>query len=289
MNRRRAALSALACLALAACGSTSTESEGTAAPTTEGTETTAAPTTEAPATTTAATTTPPTTAAPTTEAPASTTAPTTTASPPPSTEAPASPAAQCPDVFTDGSAPAFGSVTVDLLGDGTADDLVEGFVDPAGNGALRLTTGEGVYSEYIGGPEDQINPIDVVDVFAGGARELVANLGGGDAAFTVALFTADGGGCLTMFTYADRNGEEARFIIQPDGPVRAGAFCSPGAIDVYGAEEDVDGTWIAYGAGYEAASDTDLQYIGASDGYAEGLDVSELGTYEFDCQGVVLR
>ena len=92
-----------------------------------------------------------------------------------------------------------------------------------------------------------------------------------------------------MFTYADRGGEEARFLIQPSGPLRSGAFCFDGAIASYGAEEDVDGSWIAYGAAFETSSDTELQYQPASDDYAEGLDESELGTHEFDCGGVILR
>ena len=71
-------------------------------------------------------------------------------------------------------------------------------------------------------------------------------------------------------------------LIRPTSPFRSGDICFEGGIGLVSAEQTGDGTWIASLAAYETATPGTLQYLGASDDFSEGVDESELGSFEFD-------
>ncbi|MEM1332202.1 MAG: hypothetical protein AAGG08_01990 [Actinomycetota bacterium] len=296
-----------AAAALAACGSTTESSGGaatTASPTdttapdttateTTATESTATETTATETTVPEATTAPETTAAPaTTAAPETTAVPETTAAPAttaaPTTAAPPAGPTVCPGSDAPAGDPATSSITVDLLGDGTPNDVVEGYVTSAGSPRMRVLTGEGVYSEVVGAIDDSFRPLGTAPIFAGAANELLAVTGEGEFGTTVGLFTVDEGDCLVQFGWDSGPNGVFEATIRPSTPTRSGMFCYEGGIDLYGAEQFEDGTWDLFGAGYELASQTSMQYSPASDAYVEGIPESELGTYDLDCLGIRL-
>ncbi len=235
----------------------------------------------------AATTSAPTTSDPTTTAPAttdaSTTAPTTAA---PST-APVTTAAPVLE-YCDGAGPLpagavlDSSLTLDVMGDGTADDLVEAY-DVDGWSRLRLTTGGSVVSEIINPAIDgRYRPVGVAAVFPGDSAELFAVVGDGDAATEVGVFGIDAAECLFAYTYTGTS-DEFTMLIRPASPFRSGAFCFDGGIGLFSAEQRDDGLWDASSAAYEIATPWTVQYLGASDDFSEGLEESELTPFEFDC------
>jgi hypothetical protein len=233
------------------------------------------------ATTSAPTTTAPTTAPATTDA--STTAPTTAA---PST-APVTTAAPVLE-YCDGAGPLpagavlDSSLTLDVMGDGTADDLVEAY-DVDGWSRLRLTTGGSVVSEIINPAIDgRYRPVGVAAVFPGDSAELFAVVGDGDAATEVGVFGIDAAECLFAYTYTGTS-DEFTMLIRPASPFRSGAFCFDGGIGLFSAEQRDDGFWDASSAAYEIATPGTVQYLGASDDFSEGLEESELTPFEFDC------
>jgi hypothetical protein len=229
----------------------------------------------------------PTTSAPTTTAPAttdaSTTAPTTAA---PST-APVTTAAPVLE-YCDGAGPLpagavlDSSLTLDVMGDGTADDLVEAY-DVDGWSRLRLTTGGSVVSEIVNPAIDgRYRPVGVAAVFPGDSAELFAVVGEGDAATEVGVFGIDAAECLFVYTYTGTS-DEFTMLIRPASPFRSGAFCFDGGIGLFSAEQRDDGLWDASSAAYEIATPGTVQYLGASDDFSEGLEESDLTPFEFDC------
>lgn len=266
-------------LVTAACGGGGGDDAGVSLPTASSND---------PATTLdAATTSDPTTSAPTTTAPAttdaSTTAPTTAA---PST-APVTTAAPVL-AYCDGAGPLpagavlDSSLTLDVMGDGTADDLVEAY-DVDGWSRLRLTTGGSVVSEIINPAIDgRYRPVGVAAVFPGDSAELFAVVGEGDAATEVGVFGIDAAECLFAYTYTGTS-DEFTMLIRPASPFRSGAFCFDGGIGLFSAEQRDDGLWDASSAAYEIATPGTVQYLGASDDFSEGLEESELTPFEFDC------
>jgi hypothetical protein len=231
---------------------------------------------------------PTTTAPPTTEA--STTAPTTVV---PSTAAPATTTAAPVLAFCAGAGPLpagaviESSLTLDVTGDGTADDLVEAY-DVDGWSRLRITTGGSVVSEIVNPAIDgRYRPVGVAAVFPGGSAELFAVVGDGDAATEVGVFGLDDAGCVFAYTYSD-SVDEFTMLIRPASPFRSGAFCFDGGIGLFSAEQRPDGLWDASSAAYEIATPGTVQYLGASDDFSEGLDESDLTPFEFDCFGLSL-
>ena len=81
---------------------------------------------------------------------------------------------------------------------------------------------------------------------------------------------------LNMTPIRDGSGQASRFV----AVILSESFQS--------AEQTSDGTWMASGAAYEIATPGTLQYLGASDDFSEGIDESELGSFEFDCFDLAL-
>jgi hypothetical protein len=178
------------------------------------------------------------------------------------------------------------SITLDVMGDGTVDDLVEVY-DVDGWSRLRLTTGA-VVSEIVNPAIDgRYRPIGVAAVFPGDSNELFAVLGGGSAATEVGVFGVDSADCLFSYTYTGTS-DDFVMLVRPSSPFRSGAVCFDGGIGLLTAEQRSDGLWDASSAAYETASPWTVQYLGGSDDYSEGLDEAALSPFEFDCFGLSL-
>ena len=275
----------------AGCGGQDGASDGAAVSALDAT-TSAPSTTLVPSTTvtTATSTTPPPTSAalPTPTAPPTTGLPTSVAVPP--TTAAAAPAA--PD-YCEGAGPLPSSavldtsLVLDLMGDGSADDLIEAY-DVDGWSRLRLTTGGSVVSEIINPAIDgRYRPLGVAPVFPGDSAELFAVIGDGSVATEIGVFGVDADDCVFSYTSADTS-EDFTTLIRPASPFRSGAVCFDGGIGVYTAEQRSDGKWDASSSAFEIATPATLQYLGGSDDYSEGLEESELPVFEFDCFGLSL-
>ncbi len=272
------AIGVVIALLCTACGSEDGSSEGAAVSASSVDSSSTAPTTVGPTTTTS-TSTPPTTAEPTT----------TTTTTPATTTAPAPVALE----YCEGAGPLpagavlDSALTLDVMGDGTADDVVEAF-DVDGWSRLRLTTGGSVVSEIINPAIDgRYRPIGVAPVFPGDSAELFAVIGDGSAATEVGVFGIDAADCLFSYTYTGTS-DDFTMLIRPASPFRSGAFCFDGGIGLFTAEQRSDGLWDASSSAFEIATPGTLQYLGASDDYSEGLDESELTAFEFDCFGLSL-
>jgi len=274
------AISLATALLVASCGTDDDAAASeTVATTSLDVSSTAPMTTASPTTTTAITTTPPTTVPPSSAPPTTTSAPTT-----------AAPAAleYCGDAgVLPATAVLESSLMLDVLDDGTADDLVEAY-DVDGWSRLRLTTGGSVVSEIISPAIDgRYRPLGVASVFPGDSAELFAVIGEGSAATEVGVFGLDTADCLFTFRYAETS-EDFTMLIRATSPFRSGAFCFDGGIGLVTAEQRSDGMWDASSAAFEADTFSTVRYLGASDDYSEGLDESELSPFEFDCFGLEL-
>jgi hypothetical protein len=177
-------------------------------------------------------------------------------------------------------------MTLDVMGDGTADDLVEAY-DVDGWSRLRLTTGS-VVSEIVNPAIDgRYRPIGVAPVFPGDSAELFAVIGDGTAATEVGVFGIDNADCLFSYTYTGTS-DDFVMLIRPSSPFRSGAVCFDGGIGLLTAEQRSDGLWDASSAAYEIASPWTVQYLGGSDDYSEGIDEATLSPFVFDCFGLSL-
>ncbi len=179
------------------------------------------------------------------------------------------------------------SLTLDMMDDGTADDVIEAY-DIDGWSRLRLRTGGSVVSEIVNPAIDgRYRPLGVASVLPGDSAELFAVIGEGSAAAEIGVFGIDSADCLFSYTYTGTS-DDFTMLIRPASPFRSGASCFAGGIGLFSAEQRSDGKWDASSAAYEIATPWTLQYLGGSDDYSEGLDESELRTFEFDCFGLTL-
>ncbi len=220
-----------------------------------------------------------------TPAPSSTAAPTTA---PPPTPAPGPPVEYCDSADPLGSGAALmSSLTVDMLGDGSADDLVEAYA--VGDVTLlRVTTGAGVISEVVNSTIDgTFRPLGIAAVFPGDSLELFAVIGEGSAAVEIGVFGLDSADCLFSYAWTGTS-DDFTMLIRPGSPVRSGATCFDGGIGISAAEQQADGTWAVSSAAYEIATPSSVQYIGGSDDFDDGLAEADLGTFEFDCFGLTI-
>lgn len=263
---------------------------------------------------------PPTTAPPTTETPPTTTTPTVSPTIPPNlapTPTPVPdpepidkivlvptvtipPRVTIPPVFaTPTPAPApcgvFGPIpaesqitsdlSVDLDGDGIADDQVITYLD--GEYKLRSIQ-NGVISE-VTVPDVGVSSIRALGVGNAGeisaGNEIVVRTGGGASAARIGFFGHDDAGCMFEFT---RNGSYLEMYVGATIGTSSGAYCAEGIIaDWYYSLED-DGTYTGSSAAYFESSAGDFTYLPASDDFSEGLALEDLSPAELDCFGFSL-
>ena len=291
MNARTSAIAIGLCAVLsgASCGGSEDAADGDAL-----TDASPVPTSADPSTTAGATSISPTTPATTTSMTISTTTTSTTPSTAtPTTTAPATAAVSAAIEYCDAAEPLpvgavlDSSLTLDIMGDGTADDLIEAWaVD--GWSRLRLTTGANVVSEVVSSAVDgRYRPLGVASVLPGDSDELFAVVAEGSAATEIGVFGIDAADCLFSYTYSGSS-DDFTMLIRPLSPVRSGALCFAGGIDLFSAEQRPDGTWDASSAAYEVAGPWTMEYRGGTDDFAEGLEESELRPFEFDCFGLSL-
>ncbi len=276
------AIGVVVALVCAACASEDGSSEGGAASAPSLDASSTAPSATLGPTTTTSTTPPPTSIPPTSALPTTTTPVATTTAPAPVALDYCAGAAPLP-----AGAVLDSSLTLDVMDDGTADDVVEAF-DVDGWSRLRLTTGGSVVSEIINPAIDgRYRPLGVAPVLPGDSAELFAVIGEGSAASEIGVFGIDAADCLFSYTYTGTS-DDFTMLIRPASPFRSGAFCFDGGIGLYTAEQRGDGLWDASSSAFEIATPWTLQYRGSSDDYSEGLDESELREFEFDCFGLSL-
>lgn len=266
--------------AVATGDSTTADPTSTAAATTSSAE---APTTAAATTTTTTSTIPPTTQPP----PSTTTAPTTM----PATTSPAP--SQCgtgPVPPMPGGAVEVTSVTLDAIGDGTADDTATTYFDPgASQWRLRM--------ELPSGPTDDLEvtgvgagfvrvlgPTQIGSTDGTGQEELLAVVGSGASTMNVGAFGTDDTGCLFRFTLDDGT----PFVAPIGGTVTRidGLRCAQTSVEVRSAVETSAGLWEVtsemlgrdFTVLYVTASTTDVDVATA--------DLGDLAT--LDCPGMTL-
>ena len=295
-----------AALCSASCGGAAGTPEDGVATDVASAPVSAAPSTIGGAATTAAVSTSTTTAtpSPTTIPPAATT--TSIPPPPPSTTdrptttrdttpAPAPPttAASAPVEYGDAAGPLpvgallDSSLTLDFMGDGTTDDLIEVW-DVDGWSRLRLTTSANVVSEVVNPAIDgRYRPLGVASVLPGDSDELFSVVAVASAGTEIGVFGIDSADCLFSYTYTSTS-DDFTMLIRPESRFRSGALCFDGGIDLFSAEQRADGAWDASSSAWGIASPWTLQYLGGTDDYAEGLGESELRPFVFDCFGLSL-
>ncbi|MEM1332207.1 MAG: hypothetical protein AAGG08_02015, partial [Actinomycetota bacterium] len=186
-----------------------------------------------------------------------------------------------------------GSLAVDLIGDGTADDELVGY-EVAGQWYLRATVG-GVVSEVeladSAWPQG-VRPLGLADVGAiTPGPEILSVIGGGVSAKWIGIHGLDAERCLFEFT-------------QNGGPLDGFIDWSASFIDTFGCltGDTVFGTsgfwravyvnhgpddWSASSAAYHESTPGDFTYIGASDDYSEFLTDADLPAQIFDCPEVL--
>ncbi len=257
---------------------TETTTEATTSSTTT-TLTTTPATTTAPATTTTTTTVPATTAAP---------APTTTAAPAPTTTTLPPPPAPC-GVFPaiPGGALEVHTANLDAIGDGTADDVVTSYFDPATTQwQLRLVLPAGSTSELVvdGVGAGLMKVLGAAQVDGGGADELLAVVGAGAATQNLGAFGATVDGCLFRFAL-----DGAPFVAPVGATVtrQDGLTCSPSGLVLGHAEESGGGLWDVSSTSLTRVSDTELSATASSIvGGVAPADVGDIAT--LDCPGLTL-
>ena len=153
------------------------------------------------------------------------------------------------------------SLTLDIMGDGTADDLIEAWAVDRWS-RLRLTTGANVVSEVVSSAVDgRYRPLGVASVLPGDSDELFAVVVEGSAATEIGVFGIDAADCLFSYTYSGLS-DDFTMLIRPLSSVRSGALCFAGGIDLFSAEQRPDGTWDASSAAYEVAGPWTMEYRG---------------------------
>lgn len=272
------------------------QSNETASPTSSSTSTVPAETSTVPSTLPAETTTvaPPTTPAETTTVPAATTTlppvttiATTTSAPTP-TLPPPPPPAPC-GVFAAIPAGALevNTVTVDGTGDGTADDTLTSYFDPAASQWLmRLDLPVGSTSELqvTGVGAGFVEVLGAVQVDGGGADEFLAVAGSGPATLNLGVFGADSDGCLFRFT----DGGSA--FVAPVGATvtrQSGLSCSATTLSRASAEDTGGGVWNVISQTIGRPSFTELTPTASS--IVGGVATADLGDIAtLNCPGISL-
>ncbi len=173
-------------------------------------------------------------------------------------------------------------LTVDLIGDGVADDQVITYLD----GVYKLRSiRNGVISE-VEVPEVGVSSIRALGVGDAGeisaGNEVIVRTGGGASAAEIGIFGHDADGCVFQFTL---NGEDLEMYVGATIGTSSGMFCDDGIIAEWYYELDDDGTYFGSSAAYFESSTGDFTYVPASDDFSEGLALEDLSPAELDCFG----
>ena len=286
-HRSTRALAVVSLLSIA----TACQTNESASPTSSSTSTVPAETTTVPSTLPAETTTvaPPTTPAETTTVPAATTTlpPATTTTPTP-TLPPPPPPAPC-GVFDAIPAGALevNTVTVDGIGDGTADDTLTSYFDPAASQwrmRLDLPVGSASELEVTGVGAGFVEVLGAVQVDGGGADEFLAVAGSGAATLNLGVFGADSDGCLFRFT------DGGSPFVAPVGATttrQSGMSCSATALSRASAEDTGGGVWNVISQTIGRPSFTELTPTASS--IIGGVLTADLGDIAtLNCPGISL-
>lgn len=287
-HRSTRALAVVSLLSIA----TACQTNESASPTSSSTSTVPAETTTVPSTLPAETTTvaPPTTPAETTTVPAATTTlpPATTTTPTPTLPPPPPPPAPC-GVFAAIPAGALevNTVTVDGIGDGTADDTLTSYFDPAASQwrmRLDLPVGSASELEVTGVGAGFVEVLGAVQVDGGGADEFLAVAGSGAATLNLGVFGADSDGCLFRFT------DGGSPFVAPVGATttrQSGMSCSATALSRASAEDTGGGVWNVISQTIGRPSFTELTPTASS--IIGGVLTADLGDIAtLNCPGISL-
>lgn len=173
-------------------------------------------------------------------------------------------------------------LSVDLDGDGAADDQVITYLD----GVYKLRSIQnGVISE-VAVPDVGTSSIRALGVGNAGeispGNEIVVRTGGGSSNAQIGFFGHDDAGCLFTFT---RYGIVLEMHVGATVGTSSGVYCADGLIAdwSYGLEDD--GTYTGSGAAYFESSPGDFTYLPASDDFSEGLALEDLSPADLDCFG----
>lgn len=289
---------ALAAILAAGCTTTTgssdplaiAEAAGSVPPVTATAAPTVAPT-PPPTTTTTPQTSTPQTSAPQTSAPQAS-APQTSA--PQTTTAPTPVPVPEPEIAVDpgcGAWPAIpstasgvSSVTIDALGDGTADDTITTYLD--GTWRLRLESAAGVVSEVT---IDDVGPgyaevIGAIQVDEQVADQVLAVVGSGASGVRLGVFGADEQGCVFRFTHGD--GSAPDLMVGGTAGWHRGVFCAGSTLFSYGADAVGDDEWHVWGVDLQRSGATTLDH-GMVDSQP-GVSTDDLPVYGLACPGLTL-
>ena len=173
-------------------------------------------------------------------------------------------------------------LTVDLVGDGIADDQVITYFD--GDYTLRSIR-DGVVSE-VTVPDVGVSSVRALGVGNAGeispGNEVVVRTGGGASAVEIDFFGHDADGCVFEFTL---NGGDLDMYVGATIGTSSGMFCDEGIIGGWYYQLEDDGTYFGSGAAFFESTAGDFTYLPSSDDFSEGLTLDELSPATLDCFG----
>lgn len=172
------------------------------------------------------------------------------------------------------------NLSVDLVGDGTADDQVITYLD----GVYKLRTiRDGLISE-IDVPDVGVSSIralgvgDVGEISPG--NEVIVRTGGGASSAQIGVFGHDASGCVFEFTL---NGSPLAMYVGGTIGTSSGMYCGDGVIAEWSYSLDEDGTYFGSSAAFYESSVGNFTYLPASDDFSEGLSAEDLSPAMLEC------
>jgi len=173
-------------------------------------------------------------------------------------------------------------LTVDLVGDGVADDRVVTYLD----GVYKLRSVRNGVTSEVSVPEVGVSSIRALGVGNAGeisvGNEVIVRTGGGASAAEIGIFGHDADGCVFQFTL---NGSELEMYVGATIGTSSGMYCGESLIAEWSYELDADGTYFGSSAAFFESSAGDFTYLPGSDDFSEGLTIDELSPATLDCFG----
>lgn len=178
------------------------------------------------------------------------------------------------------------NVSLDLSGDGTADDQIVTYFD--GSWAIRSTV-DGITSEVgvaaVGpGAVRAVGVADVADLTDG--NELIATVGAGAYTTQIGVYGLDINNCI--FAFADAAGSVLTMSSGASISFGSGFSCGAGYIAENSWSHDDDDTFTVSGAAYGETVPGQFTFLPGSDDFAEGVSIDDLPSTLFDCNGLTL-